>query len=63
MPDKTSRETDSTKPVLHYHYAGLTNTGIVRDHNEDAYKLPLGTDAATLARKGYLYVLADGMGG
>jgi len=50
-------------PVLHYHYAGLTNTGMVRDHNEDAYKLPSATDAITLAAKGHLYVLADGMGG
>jgi protein phosphatase len=36
---------------------------MVRDHNEDAYKLPMETDATTLARKGHLYVLADGMGG
>jgi len=35
---------------------------MVRDHNEDAYKLP-DTDPVTLADKGYLYVLADGMGG
>lgn len=57
MPNKSPN-----KPILHFHYAGLTNTGMVRDHNEDAYKLP-DTDAATLADKGYLYVLADGMGG
>ena len=36
---------------------------MVRDHNEDAYKLPEDTDALTLAKNGYLYVLADGMGG
>jgi protein phosphatase len=53
----------SGKPVLHYHYAGLTDTGMVRDHNEDAYKLPAETDENTLASKGHLYVLADGMGG
>lgn len=53
----------SNKPVLHYHVAGLTDTGMVRDHNEDAYKLPDGTDAHTLKKNGYLYVLADGMGG
>ena len=58
MPDNTSE-----KPVLRYHYAGLTHTGMVRDHNEDAYKLPEDTDALTLAKNGYLYVLADGMGG
>jgi protein phosphatase len=48
---------------LYYYYTGLTHTGMVRDHNEDAYKLPQETDASTLARKGHLYVLADGMGG
>lgn len=51
------------KPVLYFRYAGLTNTGMVRDHNEDAYKLPLDADLPTLTRKGHLYVLADGMGG
>lgn len=51
------------KAVLYYHYAGLTDTGMVREHNEDAYKLPSDTDDAVLANKGHLYVLADGMGG
>jgi len=63
LPDKTSEAPDTSKPVLYYHYAGLTDTGMVRDHNEDAYILPANTDADTLAQKGYLYVLADGMGG
>jgi protein phosphatase len=36
---------------------------MVRDHNEDAYKLPPDADVSTLANKGHLYVLADGMGG
>lgn len=53
----------TTSPVFNFHYAGLTDTGMVREHNEDAYKLPGNTDAETLASKGYLYVLADGMGG
>ncbi len=48
---------------MYFYYAGLTNTGLLRDHNEDAYKLPDDTDTETLASKGYLYVLADGMGG
>ncbi len=48
---------------MYFQYAGLTNTGLVRDHNEDAYKLPLETDVSTLADKGHLYILADGMGG
>lgn len=62
MPDQSSTNIDS-KQVLYFHYAGLTNTGMIRDHNEDAYKLPLDADAGTLASKGHLYVLADGMGG
>ena len=63
MPDKTPDTAPLKRPVLYYHYAGHTDTGMVRDHNEDAYKLPLETDPQTLATKGYLYVLADGMGG
>ncbi len=63
MPDNISETAGQGKPVLHYHYAGLTDTGMVRDHNEDAYKLPVGTDPQTRALKGHLYVLADGMGG
>lgn len=63
MPQKVSAKVDPAKPVLYFHYAGLTNQGLLRDHNEDAYKLPIETDAGTLASKGHLYVLADGMGG
>jgi serine/threonine protein phosphatase PrpC len=48
---------------MYFHYAGLTNTGQIRDHNEDAFKLPEEIDVATLSTKGYLYILADGMGG
>ncbi|NTU75087.1 MAG: serine/threonine-protein phosphatase, partial [Anaerolineaceae bacterium] len=51
------------KPLLYFHYAGLTSTGLIRDHNEDAYRLPEDADADTLAVKGHLYILADGMGG
>jgi protein phosphatase len=50
-------------PALYFHHAVLTNTGLCREHNEDAYKLPEDTDGAILARNGHLYVLADGMGG
>lgn len=53
----------ANKPLLYFHYAGLTNTGLIRDHNEDAYRLPEDADADTLAVKGHLYILADGMGG
>ena len=62
MPNR-SEESNTASPVLYYHYAGLTDVGMVRDHNEDAYKLPEDTDANTLASNGHLYVLADGMGG
>ncbi|RME74562.1 MAG: serine/threonine-protein phosphatase [Chloroflexi bacterium] len=48
---------------MYFEYAGLTNTGLIRDHNEDAYKLPEDTDSETLSSKGHLYILADGMGG
>jgi len=51
------------KPVMYYHHAGLTDTGLLRSHNEDAFKLPLDLSVDTLAQKGYFYVLADGMGG
>jgi serine/threonine protein phosphatase PrpC len=63
LPNKTAREKDTSKPGMYFHYTGLTDVGIVRPHNEDAYKLPLDVDADTLAEKGYFYVLADGMGG
>ncbi len=63
LPKQKSAKGDQRQPVLYFHYAGLTNQGLIRDHNEDAYKLPLEADATTLASKGHLYVLADGMGG
>lgn len=64
MPKETSQQsTSSDEHILYFHYAGLTDTGMVRDHNEDAYKIPLDTDEQTLMAKGHLYVLADGMGG
>jgi PPM family protein phosphatase len=58
-----SDQTTPAQPVLRYQFAGLTNTGMLRDHNEDAYRLPLDADLTTLAQKGHLYILADGMGG
>jgi protein phosphatase len=63
LPEKGSTKLDASKPILYFHYAGQTNTGMIRDHNEDAYKLPTDAEAGTLASKGHLYVLADGMGG
>ena len=64
MPKKAVKEAQVAKnPILYFHYAGLTNTGLIRDHNEDAYKLPEDADSDILSAKGHLYILADGMGG
>jgi serine/threonine protein phosphatase PrpC len=63
LPPVASENPKPLKPIIYYREAGLTNTGRLRDHNEDAYRLPEDTDAETLASKGHLYVLADGMGG
>ena len=48
---------------MYFHYAGLTDTGMLRDHNEDDYQLPQDPGDGSLITKGHLYVLADGMGG
>lgn len=48
---------------MYFHYAGLTDTGMLREHNEDNYRLPAEIDETSLMKKGHLYVLADGMGG
>ncbi|MBN1993063.1 MAG: serine/threonine-protein phosphatase [Anaerolineae bacterium] len=54
---------NTSKPDMYFHYAGVTDTGLLRSHNEDAYQLPVNFDGDTLAQRGYFYVLADGMGG
>ena len=43
--------------------AKLTDVGRVRSHNEDYVDYFVPTDPAQLARKGAIYVVADGMGG
>lgn len=58
-----SSDVNKTSSILYYSYAGLTNVGRIRDHNEDAFKTPEGSASTDLSDKGYLYVLADGMGG
>lgn len=63
MSHPNSQQLNFSKPVLYFRYAGLSDTGMIRDHNEDAYKLPVDADINTLDSKGHLYVLADGMGG
>jgi protein phosphatase len=63
LPDETTNANASAKSNLYFHDAGLTDTGMLREHNEDNYRLPVQVDPNTLQTKGYLYVLADGMGG
>ncbi len=63
MSDKTSSKNVASPSLLYFHHAGLTHTGQLRSHNEDAFKLPLNVSAKELSQKGYFYVLADGMGG
>ncbi len=45
------------------HAAKLVDVGRARDHQEDAAGIFVPTDPELLARKGCLYVVADGMGG
>lgn len=63
MPKRKTQTITATPTVMYFHHAGLTNTGLLRSQNEDAYKLPVNIDLETLAQKGHFYVLADGMGG
>lgn len=44
-------------------WAARTDIGRVRDHNEDKFDFFLPEDAETLARRGRLWAVADGMGG
>jgi serine/threonine protein phosphatase PrpC len=54
----------SSKPTwLHISAAGRTDTGRVREQNEDAIALCEPSDPLLLSRLGKLYVLADGAGG
>jgi serine/threonine protein phosphatase PrpC len=44
--------------------AGLSDRGVKRDHNEDAWSSPPpGLTSRQLAAKGHLYLVADGVGG
>ncbi|HMQ51428.1 MAG TPA: protein phosphatase 2C domain-containing protein [Anaerolineae bacterium] len=58
-----AEQNEAVQPRLYFHYAGKTDTGIVRDHNEDAFILPIETGLSNLETQGYLYIVADGMGG
>lgn len=50
-------------PPLSLDLAIVSETGLVRDHNEDRGRCIRPADAATLEAKGVLVLVADGMGG
>jgi PPM family protein phosphatase len=52
---------DGDTPRLHI--ARLSDIGRARDHQEDMVGVCAPADPATLIRKGYLLIVADGMGG
>lgn len=53
------------RPTLHAElsFAARTDIGRVRENNEDKYDFFLPEDASTLALRGRLWAIADGMGG
>jgi len=48
---------------LHLRVGGDTHIGMRRKQNQDSLAGPDGIDPQLVARKGYLYVVADGLGG
>lgn len=56
MTQNVSSETELT-------VGAMTHPGWERTVNEDSLGLPKGIPQATLARKGHLYIVADGIGG
>lgn len=44
-------------------YAGSTDVGIRRSHNQDAYQIQKAVDRDHFSRVGHVFVVADGMGG
>ena len=55
LSNKTTSNVDSPEPVMHFHYAGFTHTGMLRDQNEDAFKIPTDIDADTLGGCSWTY--------
>src|ERR1700680_3191863 len=49
--------------LLRLDVAQLTDVGKKREHNEDNMAYVIPKDAQVMARKGALFIVADGMGG
>jgi len=49
--------------MLDIEFAELTDTGLKRDHNEDALGHVMPSDAAQVQSQGWFFCLADGVGG
>ncbi|HEY1463318.1 MAG TPA: protein phosphatase 2C domain-containing protein [Terriglobales bacterium] len=62
LSDKADKNPDS-HPVLDVEFAQLSDTGRVREHNEDHVGHFLPTTPALVRTHGFLFVLADGVGG
>jgi serine/threonine protein phosphatase PrpC len=45
------------------HHAALSDIGMRRANNQDSYSVVLAGDAESWARRGHLFIVADGMGG
>ena len=63
--DAPTWENRAGRPVKHVQvaWAGRTDIGRSREHNEDKFDFFVPDDAARLAFRGRMYAIADGMGG
>jgi serine/threonine protein phosphatase PrpC len=62
LPDSTGQK-PALQPMLDIEFAQLTDTGQVRDHNEDYLGHFLPTTPMMVRTHGWLFALADGVGG
>jgi serine/threonine protein phosphatase PrpC len=62
-PDLVDAQDKASVPPLDLRVAKLTDTGRSRPHNEDCVDFFVPPDAQQQARKGAIYLAADGMGG
>lgn len=56
-------ENEQENSVLSYHAIAITDTGCVRDHNEDAVRFVRPAEETVRENMGCLAIVADGMGG